>query len=103
LLWIEKAKNEITPEQPAFAGLALHEIPLRMLRGESEAANELINELVRHHGRNEQVMRALQGLFVQLGILNPDGTPTAVVTQQQNKSVNVADVQPAASKLWVPD
>lgn len=104
LLWIDKAKNETPEKEPNYAALCLHEIPLRLIHGEGEKANEVINELVHLHGRDERVMQALQNLFVQLGILNPDGTPSAALANRMQEPMNVADAQPAAkSKLWVPD
>jgi hypothetical protein len=99
LLWIEKAKNEAAEVGYPDAGWCLHEIPIRLSLGQFEQAHETINYLVQNYGKDDRVMQALQHLFVQLGFLNPDGTPTAAMKRR----AETATASPAPNGLWTPD
>ncbi len=100
LLWIEKAKNEAAELGFPDAGWCLHEIPIRLSLGQIEQAHDTINYLVKNYGKDDRVMQALQHLFVQLGLLNPDGTPSAAMQRR----AEAATASPAASGgLWTPD
>jgi hypothetical protein len=89
-------------------------------------AMRMINHIMTHHKNNQQVMAAMQTLFVQMGLIHPDGTPTAFAQQQSRRAPSPAyqfsAVQPtqadtafqppqeppqppaeAERKLWVPD
>lgn len=115
LSWIEKAKAEAAEFNIGDAGLCLHEIPVRLALGQVEEVQEQINYLVKNYGSNEQVMQALHGMFVQLGFLNPDGTPTAAMARAQSEEatqvadgiwtpdVSAAPTGDIGSKLWTPD
>jgi hypothetical protein len=98
LNWIEKAKNESAANNIADAGWCLHEIPIFLTLGQFEKSDETIQYLVKKYGRDEKVMQALHKMFVQLGFINPDGTPSAAMTPSLQAE---AAVQPAG--LWTPD
>lgn len=95
--WIEKAKNETAELNGVDAGWILHEIAILMRLKQLDRAHGLINDLVRRYGNNEQIMQALQHLFIRLGLLNPDGTPTVMA--------GGAPAEPPAESggLWTPD
>ncbi len=101
LLWIEKAKNEAAELGYPDAGWCLHEIPIRLSLGQFEQAHETINYLVKNYGKDDRVMQALQHLFVQLGFLNPDGTPTAAMRRRAETATASPEAAPAG--LWTPD
>ncbi len=121
LLWIEKAKNEAAEQGYPDAGWCLHEIPIRLSLGQFEQAHATINYLVKNYGKDDRVMQALQHLFVQLGFLNPDGTPTAAMRYRAEAATASPEMAPegiwtpggavtpsaapseGGSKLWTPD
>ena len=116
LLWIERAKNESSAQNLPDAAWCLQEITLRLQQGNAQAFNEVIQYVVAKYQNDANVMQALQELFVQLGILNPDGSPSAAMmrsqTESAQESVNPQIWTPdgststgsaASSKLWVPD
>ena len=121
LLWVERAKSESVAKDISAAAWYFHEITLHLTLKNGQAASEAIAYLLKNHGNDPRVMESLQELFVQLGMFNPDGTPSAAWTQAisaqtQAASVNQPEGQPlwtpnsalppsgaAPSKLWVPD
>lgn len=131
LRWIEKAKNEAAELRTSDAVWCLHEIPIRLGLGQLEKAHEVINDIVKRHGHDQRIMQSLHQLFVQLGFLNPDGTPSAAIRRGDQLSDElsgesmgnpVADSESSnsgglwtpgdeaptgggsgASKLWTPD
>ena len=116
ILWIERAKNESAAQNVPDAAWCLHEIVLRLLQGETKTAFDIIQYVSTKYRDNESVMQSLQELFMQLGLLNPDGTPSAATLQAAEQRRQSSEHQalwtpdggtamgPAASsKLWVPD
>jgi hypothetical protein len=107
LQWIADAKEETKEGEMTFAALCLHEIPLRLLSGQGIEANKTIEYLVTRHGKDQRIMQSLQNIFVQLGLMNPDGTPSsrfeeaAAITEVSPAAKS--SPAPAATKLWVPD
>ena len=116
LLWVERAKNESATQNVPDAAWCLHEIMLRLMQGEDKAAHEIIQYVATKYRNDAAVMQSLQQLFVQLGMLNPDGTPSAALLQAQAESAKQSEKQTLwtsdggtstgsanASKLWIPD
>jgi hypothetical protein len=115
LLWIEKAKNESAANNVPDAGWCLHEIPILLMQGQLENAQNRIQYVIRKYSKDQRVMQALQQLFVELGMLNPDGTPAAMMQQEaaaapaSTPGIWTPDASGAAganssgSKLWTPD
>lgn len=99
LEWIEKAKNEAMEEKHSDAVWNFHEITILLSLGESEKAFGVINHLAQEHGREKGVMEALNNLLVRMGVLNPDGTPSAAVRQAQGQRGEA----PAPGGLWTPE
>ncbi len=99
LEWIEKAKNEAMEEKRSDAVWNFHEVSILLGLGRAEEAHALIGHLVNEHGREEGVMQALNNLFVRLGLINPDGTPT--MRAQQAREVRQEEA--AVGGLWTPD
>ena len=114
LLWVERAKNESTAQGIPDAAWCLHEIMLRLMQGDTGAAHDVIQYVATKYRDDAAVMNALQELFVRIGMLNPDGTPSAALMQAQaeqrteNQKLwtpegNAPTGSVASSKLWVPD
>jgi hypothetical protein len=97
LLWVERAKAESAAQNVADAAWCLHEITLRLVQGNDQAVNDTIRYLITHYRNDESVMQSLQQLFVQLGLFNPDGTPSAALMRMQ------AEKQAEEPKIWTPD
>jgi len=115
LEWIEKAKNEAMEEKRSDAVWNLREVTILLGLGRAEEVHTMLQHLISEHGKEQGVMQALNNLFVRLGLINPDGTPTAraLRPQEAQQSGSVAGLwTPDAeaglpvgntSKLWVPD
>ncbi|MDR1962220.1 MAG: hypothetical protein LBQ50_00375 [Planctomycetaceae bacterium] len=113
LNWIEKGKKEAAENHLPDAGLLLHEIPIRLILGQYDKADEVIGTVSTKYGRNENVMQALQNIFIQLGMMNPDGTPTTWLQELQSENVTIKPdgiwtpetitKNNRTSKLWTPE
>ncbi len=115
LEWVEKAKNEAMEEKRSDAVWNFHEITIMFALGQTEKAIEVINHLAQEHGREKGVMEALNNLLIRMGVLNPDGTPSAAARQAQGGpqaedrgGLWTPDAETGAStgstsKLWTPD
>lgn len=112
--WIGKAKVDATIYEVSNGALDIIEIGVRIQMMDTDGAQKLISEVMVDHRNEPDVMNALQQLFVQLGLLNPDGTPTqagmgANHPMDPNFDPNQVLREPqqesggGASKLWVPD
>ncbi len=105
LLWIERAKNEAEECGITDAGWCLHEIPIRLGLGQFEKVRETIDYVIKKYGHDDNVMQGLHNLFIQLGILNSDGTPAAGFAQRAQQAA-MAEQQAGASPqegIWTPD
>ena len=99
LEWIEKAKNEAKEGRLSDAAWDFHEITVLFGLRRADEAFAKTEHLAEEHGREEGVLQALNNLFVQLGLINPDGTPT--VRTRQLREAQKAEA--AAGGLWTPD
>ncbi len=97
---IEQAKNEAAQVKESDAMFNILEIPLRLALADTVKAQEVITHVLTAHRNEREAMEQIQQLFVNLGLMNPDGTPAAMPQHMQP-----TEPQPAepASKLWVPD
>jgi len=115
MLWIERAKNESATQDISDAAWCLHEITMRLIQGNSREADKVIRYVLTKYRDDTSVMDAMQELFVRIGLLNPDGTPSAAFVKAQaaqraeeHQSIWTPDgtASPGSaspSKLWVPD
>ena len=116
-LWVDRAKNESTAKGISVAAWYIHEITLHLSQGNGKEASAAIAYLMKNHGDEPDVMEALHKLFIQLGMFNPDGTPSeawsrALSNGQADREAEQQIWTPDAavpgnttppSKLWVPD
>ena len=100
LLWVERGKNESSAKNVPDAAWYLHEIELHLIQNDSQALINAIEYLMANYKQDDAVMGALQELFVRLGMLNPDGTPSAAWTQAQMQR---EEGQLEGQKIWTPD
>jgi len=80
----------------------LREVPLRVVRGETQQAIAMIQHVQAEHLREPGVADALKNLLVQMGVIHPDGTPAADLPDQQHPG-QAAEPPAQESKLWTPD
>ena len=99
LLWVERGKSETAMQNISDAAWYLHEITLQLMNKNAQGANDAIRYLTTHYGNDAEVMRSLQELFVQLGLMNPDGTPSAAASRMMAEKA----AQPAEPTIWTPD
>jgi hypothetical protein len=97
MIWIDRAKNESAAQNIPDAAWCLHEIMLRLIQGNTEAAHDVIQYVATKYRNNPDVMQSLQELFVRLGMMNPDGTPSAALLQAE------AEKEAESQKIWTPD
>ncbi|MDR3182399.1 MAG: hypothetical protein LBT89_05660 [Planctomycetaceae bacterium] len=105
LLWIDRGRNESAAHNIPDAAWCLHEIPVRLRLGQSDRVQSLVSYLTRTYKNDADVMQALRNLYVQLGILNPDGTMSAAaqrLAMQQGAAVAVGEPQNSA-EIWTPE
>jgi hypothetical protein len=114
LLWVERAKNESATQNIPDAAWCLHEIMWRLMQGDTHKAHDVIQYVATKYRNNPDVMQSLQELFVHIGMMNPDGTPSAALLRAQAESDKEAESQKiwtpeggtssdSSTKLWVPD
>ncbi|MDR1269821.1 MAG: hypothetical protein LBK82_09880, partial [Planctomycetaceae bacterium] len=111
--WIEKAKKEVVSNNLPETVFLLHEVPVRLALGQIDKFNEVTNYLYTRYSRNEKVMLALQNIFIQLGILKPDGTPNDAIMQNMPQNAplqtdgiwtpETVEKNSNSTKLWTPE
>ncbi|MCL2743483.1 MAG: hypothetical protein FWE67_06510 [Planctomycetaceae bacterium] len=112
--WILKAKTESAEQKASDAGWCLYEIPVRIELRQYKETYDVLQYLTENYGNNEHVMRALDNLLVQLGLIHPDGTPVAEhfyppeeeAPEMPDKlwtSDSPQEQSAPAKKLWIPE
>ena len=128
VLWIDRARNEAKELGQSLGEWDVAELMVRIKERNQPVAMRLINHIMTNYKHDQRVMAAMQSLFMQMGLLNPDGTPTAFARQQpRQRPTATGPMSDAAgmpdqdspfgqtpeppgnsensggSKLWVPD
>ena len=86
VLWIDRARNEARELQLPIGEWDVAELMVRIKQVDQSQAVQMINHIMTQHRNDPQVMAAMQTLFVQMGLINPDGTPTAYTRQQPRRA-----------------
>ena len=99
LLWVERGRSETDAQGLSDAAWYLHKVSLHLIERNHPAFSEAVNHLLTNYREDADVMASLQELFIQIGLFNADGTPTAawLAAQEQAKQ------QPEEPSLWTPD
>jgi len=125
ILWIDRARNEAMEIGNSLAEWDVAELMVRVRQGNDYEATRMINHIMTHHKNDTHAMSVLQSLFVQMGLLHPDGSPTPLAFQRRRTPVDLTASAPnpsvspspilspdnpapqpppsGGSKLWVPD
>jgi len=84
----------------------LLELPLRMGRGEAQEASRLLDHLQSQHIHEPGVARELTELLIEIGVLNPDGTPAEPPEAAAAEPPSLVVPGQSGAKpgeLWTPD
>ncbi|MDR2440149.1 MAG: hypothetical protein LBE12_12385 [Planctomycetaceae bacterium] len=102
LEWIEKAKKEAALNNSPDAVFFLHEIPIRLVQGQIQKFQDIVNYLVTNYSQDEKIMTLLRNVFVQFGIMNSDGTPNNSIIQNVLQTTQT-NLSPEINKIWTPE
>ena len=97
---IPEAKNAARQAGISEASLELREAAIHLLLGRAELFQQTITSFAARHRNEPEAMAELQMLLMNLGILNPDGTPRAAGPAGGAEAPAPAPSEP---KLWTPD
>ena len=121
---LEQAKAEAKQFGVSDSRLNLREATLRLAAGDAVGFQRTVEHLAREHHNEPETMNALQGMLINLGVLNPDGSPRqmgagadglnaaapqqdfAAPPQQSSGLWTPGKDEPASGgggKLWTPD
>ncbi len=118
LVWIDRAKSECETLKVSPGIWKVASIGVYLGMGDTTNAQAVIQDVVLHHGKEEDTMRVLQELFVNLGLMNPDGTmrvpgpagsaptaPPGAVSGSMSGAAGMAAKasSPPSDGLWTPD
>jgi hypothetical protein len=102
LEWIEKAKQEIEKAKQNTAqnnlsnvSFLLNELIIRLTLQQSVKTIEIIREILAKHNNNEEVMKMLQTILMQFDMINPDGSLSETLLQN-NATGKI-------NKIWTPE
>jgi hypothetical protein len=99
LMYLQRAKEYSTRQGTSPAQWYLSELPLQLLRGDGQAAQNAIQVLQTRHMQEPGVAQALMSILVRFGIVTPDGRLASEAAQPA-----AAPAAPAApSQVWTPD
>ena len=99
--YIKRGRENSKADSKTCAMWDLLELPVRLERGESQEMGRLVQHLQSKHMEEPGVADALIEFLVQIGALNPDGTPAGMPAGPQEPAGPAAE--PEAGKLWTPD
>jgi len=101
---IEKAKQAAVDAQQSPAIWLLREIPLQLMSGNSQKASELMQKVEANHIEEPGIREHFYQLLMQLGIINPDGSPTAgpAAPAGQPGIIDPTSSDSTAGGVWTP-
>jgi hypothetical protein len=97
---IDEGRRDALSNGQSCAVWDLLELSFRFGHGDVEQAMRLIQHIESRHIEEQGVAQTLTQLLVNVGLLNPDGTPA--VGPGQRAAAEAAPPAPEASKLWTP-
>ncbi|MBQ6157495.1 MAG: hypothetical protein IJJ20_00615 [Thermoguttaceae bacterium] len=97
---IAEAKGAAREAGISDASLSLREAAIQLSLGRADEFRRLVSYVAREHRNDPEAMAELQMMMVNLGLINPDGTPRTMPSAPA-----AAEPAPPAgeSKLWTPD
>jgi hypothetical protein len=103
---IEKAKQAALAANQSPAIWMLREIPLRVMSGDTQKASDLMQTIEANHIEEPGIREHFYQLLMQLGIINPDGSPAGgPAAPAQQGIIDPSGRQGGDDKpgLWIPD
>jgi hypothetical protein len=100
---VETARKLAEASRRSTARWDLEELNLRIQRQEGQRVAQLITHLRDEHGREPGVAEALAQVFMQLGLIGPDGRVHMPAEAPAAPGIVVPGAEAAAGKLWTPD
>ena len=97
---IEKAKQAALAANQSPAIWLLREIPLRIMSGDTQSASDLMQTIEANHIEEPGIRDHFYQLLMQLGIINPDGSPAG--GQAQPGIIDPSASAPQAGGVWTP-
>ena len=100
---IEKAKQAALDANQSPAIWILREIPLRIMSGDSQKASDLMQTVEANHIEEPGIREHFYQLLMQLGIINPDGSPAGgPAAPAQPGIIDPSASAPQAGGVWTP-
>ena len=96
---IDEGRRDALAGGQSCAAWDLMELSLRFGHGDEEQAMRLLQHIESQHIREPGVAQTLTQMLINIGVLNPDGTPAGV----PGRPAAGAPPAPEPSKLWTPD
>jgi hypothetical protein len=87
---LQKCRQAAHDQEQSPAIWLLREIPLQLAEGNGTRVSEIIQVIQAQHMQEPGIAEQLYSLLVQMGILNPDGTPTTAAAA-------------GSDGIWTPD
>jgi tetratricopeptide (TPR) repeat protein len=103
LEYTDKAREAAVAAGQSPAPHLLRELDLRLTLGEGEECSRLIYTLQTNHVNEPGVAQALHSLFVQMGMITPDGKLTEAAMQHQRAQQAAVSGDQGTGELWTPD
>ena len=103
--WPTSTRDGRRRRRPAksCASWDLLELSFRLGRGDGLEAVRLIQHVQKQHGREPGIAEALTHLFVEVGVLRPDGTPAQAHVPEEAMAAAEGPAAAEPGKLWTPD
>lgn len=97
---IAEAKKAAREAGISDASLSLREAAMQLALGRADEFRRLVTYVAREHRDDPEAMAELQMMMINLGLINPDGTPRSMPTAPA-----AAEPAPPAgeTKLWTPE
>lgn len=102
LEYVDRGRSLAEEDGESSAQFDLHEVSLRLRRGEPEEATRLINHLLQEHIDEPGVAQALRNLFLRMGIVGPDGRARVQPGDLAEAGEPEGEAPASATKLWTP-
>ncbi len=102
LEYVDRGRRLAEEDGESSAQFDLHEVSLRLRRGEPEEATGLINHLLQDHIDEPGVAQALRNLFLRMGVVGPDGRARVQPGDLAEAAEPEAEPAAPATKLWTP-
>ncbi|MBX7165164.1 MAG: hypothetical protein K1X74_02330 [Pirellulales bacterium] len=106
LQWIDRGRELDEARGKSSAPWDLRELRLRIVMGQPEEFQRVLDHLAREHFREPGVREAVMSFLMQIGVMTPDGRVRGpqVAPSPETASGLVLPESPAASgEIWTPD